>query len=233
MRPARNTTHNAILDAATTAEFGRLQPFLRSVVMPLGTTMHQAGQGVRSVLFPTSGVISMVARMQDGAAVEVGIIGNETMLGFDLAMGGTTIANTAVAQQAGACLRLPAAKFLEAMEEPGKFRAAVLRSVLVYLRQVSQTAACNARHRLNARFARWLLLMGEQVEGDSFPLTQEFAATMLGARRAGVSAAAAGLQRQGLIQYRRGRVEILDRDGLMEAACECYAAVAAATEGRR
>lgn len=218
-------TGNFLLDSLPLGDFGRVAKRLAAAPIPYGETMVRAGDRLRHVLFPTSGMVSVVCDLSDGSAVEVGIIGREGVLGFDIAMGSDTLSTTAIGQQPGEGLQMGVSAFRDAMHEMPSLRMAVLRSALLYLRQVSQTAACNGRHRLDQRLARWLLLTSDHAGADEFPLTQEFAAMMLGARRAGVTVAAAALRASGLIHYRRGQVEILDRRGLQRTSCECYRTV--------
>ena len=170
-------------------------------------------------------MISIVAMMQDGTAVEVGIAGREGMLGVQAALGDDLSLNEAMVQIPGYALRLPAEVLRREALESAQLRGVLLRYVQAYLNSATQTAACNRAHLLEQRLARWLLTAWDRANTDRLPLTHEFIAMMLGVRRAGVTNAAQSLQSAGLIQYAHGRITIADRDGLEAAACECFAVI--------
>jgi CRP-like cAMP-binding protein len=170
-------------------------------------------------------VVSLLAPLAGGELLEVGVVGREGLVGLPVLLGEDSSTTEALVQAPGTAWRVPAAELRRALETGAALRALLLRYVLAFHVQVAQTAACNARHALEERFARWLLMAHDRAEGDAFPLTQEFAAMMLGVRRAGVSVAAAVLQKAGAIAYAHGRVAVLDRAGLEAASCECYGTV--------
>ena len=175
--------------------------------------------------FPLSCVGSVLNLLEDGAVVEVGTIGNEGIIGLPLSWGGRAEPNQCVCQVAGESLRMPAAAFVAELGSNVALRRVTNLYTQAYYTQVAQSTACNRVHPVEMRLARWLLMTHDRVRGDTLRLTQEFIADMLGVRRASVSVVAAMLQRAGIIRYRRGVVQILDREGLEEASCECYGVV--------
>jgi CRP-like cAMP-binding protein len=182
---------------------------------------------IRYVYFVNTGVVSLVTHLKEGSGVEVGLTGNEGMVGLSIALGDDVSPNQAIVQIADGAMRMEAAALSEELKGGGLLQTLLLRSTLALLKQVSQSAACNRSHHIAERLARWLLTCHDRVEGDELRLTQEFIAEMLGTRRAGVSEAAGILQGAGLIRYSRGHITITDRGGLEEFACECYAVVKA------
>ena len=215
-------TANWILGSLAPDDSQRLRKLCTPMELKFRETLQDPGTPLRSIYFPLSGMISVVAPLSDVAAVEVGIIGKEGGLNIDTMLGATTAAYVGIVQQAGEALRMDAKTFHKEVARLPDLRAAVSHSLLLYVDQVSQTVACNARHPVNERCARWLLMTQDRVGKKTFSLTQEFLAQMLGVRRAGVSTAAATLRLQGLISYRRGEIVVLDRRGLEGASCECY-----------
>jgi CRP-like cAMP-binding protein len=213
---------NRLLGALPPEDLARLWPRLERVELPVHHILHPAGEPITAVHFPEAGFVSMLATLENGDAAEVGLVGPEGVVGLPLLLGADRAPFEAMMQAGGTLLRLEAAAFQEELEARPAFRAALLRYVLAFTVQVSQTAACNGRHHVEDRLARWLLMAHDRVEGDDFPMTHEFLSMMLGVRRAGVSVAAATLQRAGLIRYERGRMAITDRPGLEAMSCECY-----------
>lgn len=184
--------------------------------------MFEGGRPAGYVWFPHEGVISIVATDAEGGAVEVATVGREGTTGIALILGSDTMSGDAMVQVSGSGSRMDAVAFREAVESSPTLRQLMLRYVLAVFTQVSQNAACNQLHAINTRCARWLLTTHDRVVGDTFELTQEYLAMMLGVTRPSVSAAAAALQKASLIRYSRGVITILDRAGLEEASCECY-----------
>ena len=202
----------------------RLSQFLETVVLEYKLPLYDADQRIEFVHFIESGVGSLVCAMADGRAAEVGTVGNEGFAGLPVLLGDDRAPSSMYVQVPGRGLRMNARIFREQLEQSGPMRAAMLRYTHVFFNQVAQTAACAHFHSLEQRCCRWLLMTHDRVlPSDTFLLTHEFLAMMLGVRRAGVSVVAAALQRAGLIRYHRGRVTILDRNGLEGCACECYA----------
>jgi len=216
------STGNRLLDLLSPEALDRLRPHLSAETLPLSLTLQERGKPVHSVFFPTSGMISIVAMMRDGAAVAVGIAGREGMLGVQAVLGDDISLNEAMVQIPGSALRLPAEVLRREAQTSVQLRGVLLRYVQAYLNSATQSAACNRAHLLEQRLARWLLTARDRVGADRLPLTHEFIAMMLGVRRAGVTVAAQSLQSAGLIHYAHGRITIADREGLEAAACECY-----------
>ena len=197
------------------------------VDLVFGNVLHEANQPIRHAYFPLSGFISLVSTMDGHPPLEMGLIGNEGMLGATLALGIGRAPMRAVVQGSGSALRIPTALFKqELLSSPALLRS-LKRYLYVVMAQLSQSAACTHFHEIEPRLARWLLMTHDRAHANHFHLTHEYLAEMLGVRRSGVSIAAAALQERGLISYSRGEIQILDRAGLEQAACECYAALQA------
>lgn len=197
------------------------------VDLVFGNVLHEANQPIRYVYFPLSGFISLVTTMDGHPPLEMGLIGNEGMLGATLALGIGRAPMRAVVQGSGSALRIPSVLFKqELLSSPALLRS-LKRYLYVVMAQLSQSAACTHFHEIEPRLARWLLMTHDRAHADHFHLTHEYLAEMLGVRRSGVSIAAAAMQARGLISYSRGEIHILDRAGLERAACECYAALQA------
>jgi len=226
----RPIIENRILAALPTQEYDRLLEFLTPVSLPLGNTLYKPEERIEDVYFLNTGVVSLVANMKDGKSVEVGLVGNEGMVGLSIVLGDDISPNHAIVQIADGAMRMSSANLKKELKREGRLLSLLLRSTLVMLQQVSQTAACNGSHSVGERLARWLLMCHDRVHGDELGLTQEFIAQMLGTRRSGVSEAAIILQADELIHYSRGRITILDRKGLEEYGCECYGVVKAAAD---
>jgi cAMP-binding proteins - catabolite gene activator and regulatory subunit of cAMP-dependent protein kinases len=191
--------------------------------LALGHVLAPAGDTFATVCFPMTAVISVIARMRDGGAAEVGTVGNEGVVGLSALLDALPAPHETVAQIPGLVMSIDAGVMRLGMQERPALRMLMHRSVHEYLTQVAQTAACNRLHDIEQRCARWLLMTHDRVgEADEFPLTQAYLAIMLGVRRAGVTVAAGALQAAGLITYHRGGIRVVDRAGLEAAACECY-----------
>ena len=203
----------------------RSLPHLRPVALPMREILHRPNEPIPSVLFPESGYVSLIATLEDGDAAEVGLVGREGMLGVPLALGTDRSPLEVLVQGEGHALHLDADIFVARMNEQPSLRALMLRYVMAFNMQVTMTAACNGRHQIEQRLARWLLMAHDRLENDEFPMTHEFLSMMLGVRRAGVTVAAGVLQKAGFISYDRGRVRVTDRPGLEAAACECHGTV--------
>ncbi|GAA0608458.1 Crp/Fnr family transcriptional regulator [Craurococcus roseus] len=221
----RASVRNGLLAALPPGDLARLRPMLRPVELPFDGTLTPAGSEVDAVLFPETGMVSLLAALEDGEQVEVGIVGREGLVGLPLVFGDDRSLTEARVQQEGTALRMDAAALRDGMGGSAALRALLLRYALAFNTQVSLTAACNAFHVVEQRLARWLLTAHDRADGDEFPMTHDFLSLMLGVRRPGLSVAAGALQKAGLIQYARGRMAITDRHGLEAASCECYHAV--------
>ena len=215
---------NHLLAALPEAEWSRWLPQLEPISLPLGKVLYESG-GVQShVYFPTTAIVSLLYVMENGASAEIAVVGNEGVLGISLFMGGESTTSRAVVQSAGRAYRLSAAAMKDEFN-----RAPVLHLLLRYtqalITQMAQTAVCNRHHTLDQQLCRWLLLSLDRLQGNELIMTQELIANMLGVRREGVTEGALKLQKAGLIQYARGRIEVLDRAGIEQRSCECYAVV--------
>lgn len=202
-----------------------LRPRLERVALPLGVLLLASEGPIHHVHFPESGVVSMITAFEEGVQVEVGLVGCEGMVGLPALLGVGTSSLEALVQVEGVALRMGAPAFRAALAEAPALAAHLLRYVDAFQAQVAQSAACNARHRVEQRLARWLLMTHDRTGGDAFPMTQAFLATMLAVRRPGVTLAMGALRRAGLVAHGRGAVRVLDRAGLEAVACECYGAV--------
>ena len=216
---------NRLLKALTTDEFSRLDPHLKEFSMVLGAVLHQAGAPIEHVYFPLSGMVSLLAVMKTGEAIETGIVGREGVVGASIGSDGSHATSRSTVQVAGSSFQMKGPKFLEMYQSSLPFRTLMNTFQNTILVQAQQSAACHALHSIEARLCRWLLQSQDMIETDTVPLTQEFLSHMLGVRRSSVSECALALQGTGLIHYSRGKIKILDRNGLKECACECYEAV--------
>jgi CRP-like cAMP-binding protein len=220
---------NHLLEALPDAERETLIQHLRQGHLSVKTVIFDPGQPIAHIHFPVDGVISLVTPLADGNIVEVATIGNEGIVGVPLVPGGS-LAVRAISQVAGRTLRIDATEFIKSLERMPAFRALVQKYVQALFGQISQAAACNRLHSNEERLSRWLLMSHDRVGTDTFPITHEFLGQMLGSRRATVTLSAGLLQSAGLIRYHRGRVTIVDRDGLESVSCECYGIIKAALD---
>ena len=182
----------------------------------------EPGETAEDVLFPVHGLISMVATMDDGASVEIGMVGNEGMFSVSAVLGDERPQHRAMVQLAGSALQIPARVLRQEAQASAALQALLLRYVQATLSAVGQSAACNRLHPLEQRCARWLLSAHDRAGVDQFRMTHDFLAMMLGVRRPGVTVAAQSLQADGLITYNHGTMTVLDREGLEATSCECY-----------
>jgi CRP-like cAMP-binding protein len=224
-RIEQSAVRNRLLAALPPDAFAPLAEHLRPVELVLKRVLHEPGQLIRHVLFPEGGVVSHVLPLETGHGVEVGLVGREGLLGLAVALGDGRATTEALVQAAGRAWSLDAAELRAAFDRSAPLRRVLLRYMQAFHVQVAQTAACNAQHQVDARLARWLLMLHDRVGADEMPMTHEFLALMLAARRPSISVAAGALQRSGAIRYVHGRMEVLDRAALEAAACECYGAV--------
>src|SRR6266404_4849834 len=218
---------NLILAALASEEFDRLSEHLEAFELKLGEFLHMPDERVEHVYFPTDGIVSLLATLEGGETVETGVVGREGMVGISIVLGVDTTTSQSLVQGSGHALRMKAQSLKPFLNNGGRLQDLLLRYIHTVFSQISQTAACNRVHTLNERLARWLLLTHDRLEHDTFDMTHEFLARMLGTRRAGVSIAASALREAGLIDYSRGQVVVLNRKGLEEGCCECYGVVKA------
>jgi len=213
---------NRLLSALAVTEYQRLVPHLEFIDLPLHQVLYSSAEPIAYIYFPLHGIISLVYTLQDGSISEVGLVGNEGMVGLPVILGGDTTITSAIAQVAGNAVRIRAEGLKAEFDRGGPLQRLLLRYTQALFTQVAQTATCNRHHSLEERLARWLLMVSDRVESDSFSLTQEFIAQMLGVRRSGVTVAAGTLSRAGIISYSRGQINVQDREGLEASSCECY-----------
>jgi CRP-like cAMP-binding protein len=216
---------NHLLASLPDEEYQRLLSKLEPVNLSLGKVIFEAAQQMEYLYFPTSSMVSLLNTMEDGMTAEVGLTGNDGVVGIALFLGGDTTPNQAVVQIGGAAVRLRAKLVQEEFKRGGAFQQVLLRYTQALITQISQTAICNRLHAVEQRFCRWLLLSHDRIKSDDLEMTQELIATMLGGRRESVTVAAGRLQDAGFIRYSRGHITILDRKGLEATVCECYAVV--------
>jgi CRP-like cAMP-binding protein len=216
---------NRLLAALPKDEYERLRPHLERVSFDLGEVIYESGGQLQYVYFPTTAIISLLYMMEDGSSAEMGLTGNEGVVGIALFMGGGTMPNRAVVQSAGGAIRLKAKVLQTEFALGSEFQHLLLRYTQALITQISQTAVCNRLHSVEQQLSRWLLLSHDRVQADELIMTQELIADMLGVRREGVTVAAGRLQDAGAISYVRGHIQILDRRQLEAMACECYRVV--------
>jgi len=210
---------NQLLASFPEQEWARVAPLLERVEMPLGSVVYEAGVALPYVYFPTTSIVSLLYVMENGASAEIAVVGNEGIVGISLFMGGESTSSRAVIQSAGSGCRLEAEVLKEEFARGGPVLHLLLRYTQALITQMAQTAVCNRHHSLDQQLCRWLLLSLDRLEAN------ELIANMLGVRREGVTEGALKLQKAGLIRYSRGHITILDRAGLEQRTCECYAVV--------
>ncbi|MDQ3255330.1 MAG: Crp/Fnr family transcriptional regulator [Acidobacteriota bacterium] len=219
---ARPPTANRILNALTRAEYEHLSPYLEPVNLSVGEVLCHADQPLRHVFFPNHGTVSVVAAFADGGTVEVGMVGNEGMVGVCAFLGSVTSPLEAIVQLPGDGLRMRAEVLKKEFKKGGHLQDLLLRYTQAFLLQIAQTAACNRAHSITGRLARWLLMCQDRAHSTELELTHEAITLMLGSRRAGVTVSAGLLQDEGVISYKRGQITVIDRAGLEAMSCECY-----------
>jgi CRP-like cAMP-binding protein len=218
-------TSNRLLDSLPIAEAALLKPQLKTVKMVQGTLLQEPGDQINYVYFPMSGMISLLAVMKHGNSVEVATVGREGAVGAMSGFGPRHAFTRAIVQVAGDAARISTPHFQDAMKKSTGLRETVVRYNEGLLAQVQQTAACNALHDLEQRLCRWLLQTIDRSPADMITLTHEFLSQMLAVRRTTVTLVARSLQDAGAIEYRRGKIRIVDRRKLEKRACECYKVV--------
>ena len=216
---------NQVLAAIPAAEWRQIEPHLDWVELPLGAMLYEAGVVLQHVYFPATAIVSLVSSMKDGASAEVAVVGNEGVVGVAAFMGGGRALSSAVVHSAGQALRITAESIACCAWQSESIMQQLLRYTQALFTHMAQTSACNRHHALDQKLCRWLLLNLDRRDGNEMIVTQEQIAEMLGVRRESVTASALKLQKAGLIQYRRGRVSVLDRAGLEARSCECYSVV--------
>ncbi len=225
MPNAIESVRNHLLSALPPAQWKRWKPDLELVDMALGQVVYESGRVMTHVYFPTTAIVSLLYVMENGASAEIAVVGNEGIVGVSLFMGGGSTPSRAVVQSAGQGYRLKAESMQAEFDRGGPVLHLLLRYTQALITQMAQTAVCNRHHSLDQQLCRWLLLSLDRLNGAELVMTQELISNMLGVRREGVTEAALKLQKAGLIRYARGRIKVLDRAGLEDRTCECYAVV--------
>jgi CRP-like cAMP-binding protein len=216
---------NRLLGALPQPEFDRVCAKLELVSLTLGQVLYESGDKLDYVYFPTTVIISLLYVMENGATAEIGVVGNDGVLGIALFMGGDTTPNRAVVQSAGDALKMSARDLKAEFTLGGIFHNLLLRYTQALITQISQTAVCNRLHPIEQQLCRWLLLSHDRLDSDELVMTHDLISNMLGVRREGVTVAAQKLASQDLIRNDRGTITVLDRAGIEKRVCECYQVV--------
>ncbi len=223
--PPLDPKANRLLASMPDADYQALAGHLEPMAMPLGMAVYESGGAQGFVYFPTDSIVSLLYVLENGASTEIAVTGREGLVGISLFMGGETTPSRAVVQSAGQGYRVRAAVLKKRFEAGGDVQLLLLRFTQALITQMTQTAVCNRHHAVDQQLCRWLLLMLDRLSSSEVRMTQELIANMLGVRREGVTEAAGKLQSDGLIEYSRGRIRVLDRARLEASVCECYAVV--------
>ncbi|HAA29960.1 MAG TPA: Crp/Fnr family transcriptional regulator [Cyanobacteria bacterium UBA8553] len=224
-KSSHNPIGNNLLASLPKEEYKRLLPQLETISLSLKQPLYRLNEPIKYVYFPNSGVVSLVNILGDGRIVEVATVGNEGMIGIPILLGVDRIPAETFVQVPGDGLRMKVDVFRSEVPPGSPLHSLLLRYTQALMNHFMQSVVCNQMHSVEERCCRWLLLTHDRVDSDEFPLTQEFLAQMLGVRRATVSVVAATLQKAGLIRYHRGKISVLDRQGLEAGSCECYQVV--------
>lgn len=216
---------NYLLSILPSEENKRLYSQLELVEMPLGQVIYESGEKLHYAYFPTTSIVSLLYVMENGASAEIAVVGNDGIVGLSVLMGGGSMPNRAVVQSAGYGYRIRSAIIQNEFNRNGPVLRLLLRYTQALITQMSQTAVCNRHHSIDQQLCRWLLLSIDRLPANKLEMTQELIGNMLGVRREGVTKAAGKLHKAGLINYKRGHIEVLDRTGLEKRVCECYQVV--------
>ncbi len=228
--PASGLKQNQLLANLTAPELKRMRPYLELTNMPLGHVVYESGRVLEHVYFPTTAIVSLLHVLENGSSAEIAVVGNEGVVGVSLFMGGESTPSRALVQSAGHGYRLPSQLMKNEFNRGGQMQNLLLRYTQALITQMAQTAVCNRHHSVDQQLCRWLLLSLDRMPSNELKMTQELIANMLGVRREGVTEAAGKLQAAGVIHYRRGHIEVLDRPKLETLSCECYAVVRKETD---
>jgi len=216
---------NHLLAVLPADDFSRVQSKLESVSFKLGDVLYESGDKMDYAFFPTTAIISMLYVMENGATAEIGVVGNDGLVGNALFMGGDTTTSRAIVQSAGDAFQMKAKDVKAEFALGGMFQKMLLRYTQGLMTQISQTAVCNRLHSVEQQLCRWLLLIHDRIDSNKLVMTHDLISNMLGVRREGVTLAAQKLAKRKLIKDIRGTISIIDRQGLEEAVCECYEVV--------
>lgn len=221
---------NHLLAALSPETQERLFPRMKLVDLPLGKVLYESGDKLKSVYFPTDSIVSLLYVMRSGASGEISVVGNEGLVGIAVFMGGESTPSRAIVQSAGSAYSLSSKLFRDEFNNTVDMRMLLLRYTQALITQMAQTAVCNRHHSIDQQLCRWLLLSLDRLANNRLVMTQELIANMLGVRREGVTEAAGKLQDQGVIEYHRGKITVLNRPLLEKLCCECYAVVKKETD---
>jgi CRP-like cAMP-binding protein len=216
---------NRLLRALPPSDQERVFPHLKLVTLPLASVLYESGDMQRYIYFPVDAIVSLLYVLKDGASAEIAVVGNDGAVGVALFMGGMTMTNRAIVASAGTAYRLSSKRIEQEFARHGSMLHVLLRYTQALITQMAQTAVCNRHHSVDQQLCRWLLLALDRVSSNKLTMTQELIANMLGVRREGVTEAAGRLQRAGVIEYRRGKITVIDRARLESMSCECYEVV--------
>jgi hypothetical protein len=222
---APSPLQNHLLFALPPEVQARIFSLLELVTYPLGQVLYESGDTLTHVYFPTDCIVSLLYEMENGSSAEISVVGNEGLVGIALFMGGESTPSRAIVQSAGSAYRLPGQIIKDEFNRHGDVLLLLLRYTQSLITQMAQTAVCNRHHSIDQQLCRWLLLSLDRLPSNQLTMTQELIANMLGVRREGVTEAAGKLQLQGVIEYCRGHITVLDRPKLEQLSCECYAVV--------
>jgi len=220
-----SAVRNQLLAALPSEVFGRLAPLLIPVPLELKQSLYVPDAPIEAAYFVESGMVSLLAPLEGGGSMEVGMVGREGLVGLPVVLGADSAPSEAMVQGAGTAFQIQTPALKRVFDDSVPLRTLLLRYTQALQTQISQTAVCNGSHTVEERLARWVLMAHDRAEGNQFPMTHEFMSLMLGVRRAGVTTAAGVLKRIGAIDYGHGAMTVLDRPGLESAACECYGVV--------
>jgi CRP-like cAMP-binding protein len=216
---------NHLIAALPDEERIRVMEHLDPVSLSLGEVIYESGEQLDFIYFPTTAIISLLYIMENGSTAEIGLVGNDGLLGVSIFLGGDSTTSRSIAQSAGDGLRMKTKELKAEFRRAERFQELLLRYVQALMTQISQTAVCNRLHSIEQQLCRWLLLSHDRLHGDKLVMTHDLISNMLGVRREGITLAAQKLAKKKLIANTRGTITILDRQGLEAAACECYGIV--------
>lgn len=231
MNKLDNPKQNQLLNFLSPEEYEHLLPNLERVELALGHVIYEAGEPLRHVYFPTTCIVSLLYVLESGASAEIAVVGNDGLVSVALFMGGDTMPNRAVVQSAGYAYRIKRQQVMQEYNRHGDMLHLILLYTQSLITQMAQTAVCNRHHTIDQQLCRWLLISLDRLPSNQLKMTQELIANMLGVRRESVTEAAGRLQEAGLIEYSRGLITVIDRQGLEDRVCECYQVVK--TESKR
>ncbi len=220
--PNTDKPTNRLLASIPEHLYQNIVPYLQPVELKQHLVLYHAGENYDYAYFPSHSIVSTVAIMENGSTTEIGVIGNEGMVGLPIILNTGYTNSTAIVQVGDGGYKIAASQLREQINRHQEIKQLMMRYVQARIIELGQTAACNRYHSVEQRFARWLLTVSDNIQKDEFQLTQEFISHMIGVRRSGVSEVAGKFQREGIIKYSRGKIGIVDREKLKASTCECH-----------